>query len=428
MKKTIKITALALCLVMLICAFAACAEVQPLMTYGEKTLSVNVYQFLLSRMKGTLGYYGYEVGSESFWKTVVDMKGTTYDQYFCDIVKEQAIMYLVADVIFDEEGLSLSAEQEAKIDEIMARYLKNAGSENALNEQLLEFGINYEMLREIYILEAKMQLLKEHLYGKDGEKISSEVKEEYFNENYLGFRQIFLATYEYIILLDKDNQPIYFKDEKQTAIAYDTVNGKTKNDEYGKPIKDEFKNPVYYAEDGKIAYDKVNGVVGYLLTESGDRAVKSVTDERKAEIYEKVQQYFEKCNGDVALFEEYIELYDESEGSGVIYLNSETGYYATQNSSAAYFDEIAKKLSGLDAGECAIYESSYGFHLLCRYENKPGAYDEKENEDAFSNFYDDLISRLFEERCLERRGEVEIDEETFKGAPTMKAVGANIKY
>ena len=120
MKKTIKITALALCLVMLICAFAACAEVQPLMTYGEKTLSVNVYQFLLSRMKGTLGYYGYEVGSESFWKTVVDMQGTTYDQYFCDIVKEQAIMYLVADVMCDEQGLSLSAEQEAKIDEIIS--------------------------------------------------------------------------------------------------------------------------------------------------------------------------------------------------------------------------------------------------------------------------------------------------------------------
>ena len=428
MKKFIKTVALALCLIMLICAFSACAEAEPLMTYGEKTISVNVYQFLLSRMKGTLYYYGYDVGNEAFWKTVVDMNGTTYDQYFCNIIKEQTVMYLVADVMFDEQGLSLSAEQEAKIDEIMARHLKNAGSENALNEELMQYGVNSEILREIYILEAKIQVLKEHLYGKNGEKIDVTEKEEYFNENYVGFRQIFLATYEYVIDEDRFGDQVYYTDDKHTAIAYDTVNGKTKTDEFGKPIKDVLGNPEYFTEDGKIAYDKENGVLGYLLTESGDPAVVALSKEKKAELYGKAQQYLMDCNGDYALFEEYIALYDESESNGIIYLNSESGYYATQNSDAAYFDEITNTLAELDYGECAIYESSYGYHVLCKYENEAGAYDDKKNEDAFGSFYDDLISRLFEELCLERRGEVKIDEEVFAGALTMQEIGINIKY
>ena len=133
-------------------------------------------------------------------------------------------------------------------------------------------------------------------------------------------------------------------------------------------------------------------------------------------------------DGNVELFEEYIGLYDESEGDGVIYLNSSAGYYATQNQSAAYFDEIAGILMGLDAGECALYKSSYGYHVLCRYVNESGAYDKEENKDIFGDFYTDLISRLFEKLCADRAGDVEIDVDVFEEAPTIKEVGINVKY
>ena len=427
MKKTVKIIALLTCILLLLSAFASC-DAKQMMTYEDKTLSVNVYEFLLTRMKGTLYYYGYDVESESFWKTVVDMSGSTYDDYFSNLVKEQAMLYVVADALFEEEGLTLGSEEEARIDEILANFVDKAGSKNKLNASLKEYGVNYDILREIYILEAKMELLKEHLYGKSGEKIEDAEKEKHFNENYVAFRQIFLATYEYVIDEDRFGDQVYYTDEKHTAIAYDKVNGKTKNDEFGKPIKDVLGNPEYFTEDGKIAYDKKNGVLGYLLTESGDPAVVEFSDEKKSELYKSAQKYLADCNGKVDVFEEYIALYDESESDGVIYLNSSSGYYATQNQSAAYFDEIAKVLLSLGEGECAIYKSSYGYHVLCRYENESGAYDKEENKDGFGDFYSDLISRLFEKLCASRAGEVDIDGDVFDGAPTIKEVGINVKY
>ena len=427
MKKTVKIIALSLCLIMLLSFFASCGA-KELMTYEDKTLSVNVYEFLLSRMKGTLDYYGYDVDSESFWKTVAYMDGTTYDEYFCNTIKEQAINYIVADKLFDELGLTLSAKEEARVDEILAAYVKKAGNETKLNAELKEFGVNYDILREVYILEAKIEALKTHLFGKNGEKIAVADKDAYYRENYVAFRQILLATYEYVIDEDRFGDQVYYTDEEHSAIAYDKVNGKTKNDEFGKPIKDVLGNPEYFTEDGKIAYDKETGVLGYVMADKDNPAVVELSDEKKAELYTKAQQYTFDCNENAEKFDEYAKLYNESEGDGVIYLNCSAGYYASQNSAAAYFDEIAKVLLSLKPGECALYKSGYGYHVLMRCESEAGAYDKEENKDAFSNFYADLIARLFEKICAERASSVVIDEAVFEGAPTMKDVGSNAKY
>ena len=82
----------------------------------------------------------------------------------------------------------------------------------------------------------------------------------------------------------------------------------------------------------------------------------------------------------------------------------------------------------LDAGECALYQSEYGYHVLCRYENEPGAYDKEENKDIFDTFADDLISRLFEDMCAKLYDSVTVDSAVFGDAPTMKEVGINTKY
>ncbi len=427
MKKSVKIVAFLLCIICLLPSFAACGA-ETLMTYGDKELSVNIYEFLLSRMKGTLAYYGYEVEKESFWNTVTDMQGTTYDDYFRDTIKAQAVNYIVADKLFDEYGLSLSSDDEAQIDKLLKVYTDRAGSRSALNEELKEYGVNYNILRGIYLLEAKIELLKEHIYGKDGEKIGEAEKEEYFNGNYVAFRQIFLATYEYVIDEDRFGDQVYYTDDKHTAIAYDKVNGVTKRNEFGKEVKDILGDPEYYTEDGRIAYDRENGVLGYVTNNDGDKVIEALDDSAKAQLHTSAKKYAAACDGDVDLFEEHIELYDESENDGLIYLYSSAGYYAAQNDSVSYFDEIAEMLSELEEGECAVYTSEYGHHVICKYENEQGAYDKEENEDIFELFYDDLISRLFEELCSSRAGDVDVDQAVFDGAPSMKDVGTNTLY
>ncbi len=423
MKKNVKIIGFILCILCLSSALSACGT-KTMMSYDEKTLSVNVYEFLLSRMKGTLAYYGYEVDKDSFWNTVTDMDGTTYNDYFCETIKTQAKNYIVADKLFDEQGLSLTESDEEKIDKLMAAYVKKAGSKSALNEELKEFGVNYDILREIYVLEAKIELLKDHLYGKNGEKIDESEKEKYFNENYIAFKQIFLATYDYVTDIDRFGDVVYYTNDKHTAIAYDTATGKTKTNEFGKTVKDIFGDPEYYTSDGKIAYDREKGVIGYVTNEDGDKVVEEFDDAVKAELHEKAKEYLNKCNGDPEAFEEYL----KDDDTGIIYLFSSAGYYAAQNDAVAYFDEIAELLDSLDKGECALYKSSYGYHVLCKYDNERGAYDKKENEDVFKSFYEDLTSRLFEKLCESRFDDVKIDSEVFDSAPTMKEAAANTQY
>ena len=135
MKINTRIISLCLCLICLISVFTSCGA-KTVMRYEDKTLSVNVYEFLLSRMKGTLAYYGYEVGKDSFWNTVADMDGTTYDEYFCQTIKAQAMNYIVADKMLDEQGLEYGEVQEARIDELMDAYVKRAGSKSELNAEL----------------------------------------------------------------------------------------------------------------------------------------------------------------------------------------------------------------------------------------------------------------------------------------------------
>ena len=435
MKKTIKILSLCLVICLLCGSLAACAQQKTMMTLGDKTLSVNVYEFLLSRMKGTLGYYGYDITSESFWRTVVSSDGTTYDDYFCAEIEREAAYYLIADHLFDEYGLVLSEKEEKAIDDLMAKHEKTAGSRTALNEKLKVFGVNYDILREIYVIESKITALKEYLYGSDASKISSEQKQQYMDENYVCFEQIFIATYYYVTDLDRFDDVVYYTDEKHTSIAYDKVNGKTDIDEMGEVATDIFGDPEYYTEDGKIAYDKENGVIGYVYEKDKDgkytenRLVENFDDATKGQLYNTALEYAEVCNGNAQKFEEYLGLYGTEDTSSRMYLFASAGYYASLNASAAYFDDIAKELSKMDIGECRVVTSDYGYHVIFKRQNEQGAYSDKDMaESFFADFSDNITEYLWSKLCSEYIADVEIDKDVKNSAPNMKEVGANVQY
>ena len=140
--KLTKILCLCLVLCLTVASLVACGGGRAMMTLEDKELSVNVYEFLLSRMKGTLAYYGYDVYNDKFWKTVISSDGETYDDYFCATIRREAAHYLIADRLFDEYGLSLTDTDKAEIDELMAACVKRAGSRAALNSELKKFGVN----------------------------------------------------------------------------------------------------------------------------------------------------------------------------------------------------------------------------------------------------------------------------------------------
>lgn len=433
MKRTIKLVSLFMCLIMLVGAVSCASKGKAIMTVGEKSLSVNTYQFLLSRMKGTLKSYGYDVDNESFWKTIISADGMTYNDYFCANIMEQASRYVIAEHLFDKNGLTLTDDREEIVDGLMDKLVERAGSKNALNASLKEFGVNYKTLRDIYILETKIDMLKDHLYGDKGEKVSVEDKEEYLNSHYVAFGQMLIAGYYYII--DKDNfgDNVYYTDEKHTAIAYDTVNGKTKTDEFGLEKKDIFGKPEYYTEDGRIAYDKSKGVLGYTYDKSGNKLTAPYDDEKLAELYATSSQYALDADGDIEKFKELAKKHGEGEKDGdIMYLFSEAGYYAAQHPLYAYLDSITKELSKMEVGECrvvkATVEDRVTYHVIFKYEIEEGVYDSEAQKDVFSDFYEGVVAYLFEEECKKYESQIRIDQAVADSAPDMISVGANTLY
>ncbi len=430
MKKIFKRVALLLLCLILLCTFVACSgKGQVLLTLADKSMSLNEYRFLLSRMKGSLASYGYSVNSESFWRTVISSDGMTYADYFETSILQEASAYLISDYLFDRNGLVFTSDDEAKIDKLMDSLVEYSGSKTALNSTLKSFGVNYEMLKDIYVSEAKMALLKSHLYGENGEKLSKEDKETYLEENYVAFGQIFLATYYYAVDTDEFGDDVYYTDDKHTAICYDKENGRISINEFGDTETDIFGDTAYFTEAGRVAYDKENGVKSYILDEDGDNVMLSYDDEKAGEIFNTAAKYSAAANGDIELFSEYAELYDESLGEGKHnYLFSSAYYYESQGESFAYLDEIATKLSAMEVGQCAVVRSDFGCHIVCKYSFEEDPYDKEEYKDIFSDFYEGLADKLFSEECKEYEDAVKINAEVLKEAPSIEDVTANILY
>ena len=432
MKNFKKIITLFLCLAICISAISlsACGQKgKVLMSIEDKSITPSTYTLLLSRMKGTLSYYGYDVESEDFWNTIISLDGLTYDDYFSTTILEELSGYLIADYLFSFEGLELTKERENEVDAMMSALIKSAGSKTALNKSLKEFGVNIDMLREVYIIEAKIEQLKEHFYGKNGESIDGEVKQAYFEQNYVAFGQIFVPTYYYVTELDEFGDTVYYKDDKQTAIAYDTVNGETVTDEFGKLILDKFNNPVYYTTVGRIAYDKANGKIGYVKDKNGELITKLYSKDEIVKLYEKAKSYANECNGNIDTFLEYAKVYDGSDSLGEAqYLFNESGYYASQAQDFAYLDRIASALADMNVSDCRVIEGSYGYHVICKYQPEAQAYENEMYKNIFIDFNSNLIDVLFDKKCEEHEGKITIDYDVLDDAPSMSEVATNKLY
>ena len=429
-KIAIKLLCLALALFMTVPLLAACSN-NTVMELGEKKISTNIYEFLLSRMKGSFYNMGYDVESDDLWNMVFSINGMTYGEYFKTEVLHQTYTYLVTEFLFDKEGLTLPDESVKAIDELMDKLVERAGSKNKLNSELASFGVNYSMLKEIYTIEAKMLCLKEYYYGKNAEKISKADKDKYYEENYVCFKQVLLAGYFYACDTEDgslDGTPVYYTSSKADKIAYDTEKGSTRTDEFGKIVSDKFGDPIYYLEDGGIAYDKVNGQLKYLLDENENKVPCAYGKEKLGELKEEADS-LAALTLDAEGFDKLILEFSQSEGDNeIMYLLNSPSYYATQNSNAKYLDDIAAALGEMKVGETRVIASDYGYHIIYKYKNGDGAYEDEAYADVFDSFADDIIEQEFSKLCDSYESKVDLNEEVWKNAPGFSDVATNILY
>ena len=438
MKKiTVKIVSLLLALLMLTSCFTACSSLgNPLLKLGKTEFSENIYMLFLSRLKGNLSSavnYGSEALYSSFWDVIVSNDGTTREDSYKAQILDECKFYVAALNLFDELGLKLPDSYTSEIEQTLEDYLIGDadGSKAALNTILAPYGANYNVLKEAYLLEAKLAYLNEYLYGKGGSKIGAEILEEYYQANYLRFKHIFFYTYTPVYEVDENGNDIYFLDTTTKKVAYDTSAYK-RRDEAGKEVKDENGDIVYETSDGKIAYDKKNGQRLGVYDTNGYLVTRQFTQEELIEVSDHatlIMEALEGQEGNYTLFDSYVENYSEDEGS----LKYTNGFYMTAD---ANYDspEVLEAVVEMKNGEIRKIYSEYGIHIVMKYELDKTGYAKTENSDFFVNasngyfvFIDKLMSILISERLAPEISKVWVDEERYS-AISIKDLGANFYY
>ena len=431
-----RILSVILCLALLMGAVAmtACSRKgTTLLELNGYTISTNQYQLLLSRVKASLYYAGYSVDSSTFWDMVIDSEGNTYDQYFRNAALNDAKRYLAAAVIFDEEGLVLPQSYKDAIDEDIDEYIRDAGSKSALNNALSAYGVNVDMLRDLYELEAKYAYLQAHLYGAEGEKIAANVRYDYLTEHAVCFKQVLIRAFDYVYETDNNGDEIYYKVGENNAkinnIAYDTINGNTRLDEFEKTIVDKNGDAVYYLPNGSIAYDKTNGVRSVVYDANGVAKTVKYSAEELAEHKAAGEEIMTSVTkGDYAAFEALLAEYEVSGDDAFVTDSTYCFLYTTGDNDYDYLNDIADVLAESEEGVVRMVSSEYGYNVVMKYPIPEDAVTNTAYEDWFGDLTDRVTAKLFHNKCAPYMEKVSVSSDVFKALPSMKQVGTNYDY
>lgn len=431
-KRILRIAALLLTVILLLPLSTACASVgEPLLTLvaDGKTYaySVNLYELYLSAVKGNLVATGATVNgasaaSDKYWDTIdtIDGKLQTVNEYYLAQALKECKYALAGIYLFDKYGLSLSAEEQKKIEDDLNELVltDGGGSKNTLNSVLSAYGVNYDMMREHYTNKTKITAVQNYLYSLLGDN----VKKEYLDDNYVHFQQIFLAGYKYVyvtddlgdvIYYDADNKPLY----KETPYK-ETKNGTT----------------VYYADDTytHLSYDtdhgtpspKINSAgTGYETLEMTEEEWKNVTDRAN-------QIMTQLTNSSETDFETTMKKESDDPSAVETYTD---GYYLMRGTAtdAEYGDAysmILEALEKMQVGDVALIESTAGYHIIRKYENTEKAYEKTENKAWFEGFASGLTEQIYHTECDPLLSSITVDEALLSEAKNMKQVPVNHFY
>lgn len=438
MKTTLtrRLLAVLLCLTLVFGAvvMTACSDKgTPLLELNGYSISTNQYQLLLSRVKASLYYAGYSVDSLSFWDMIIDSNGNTYDQYFRNAALNDAKRYLAAAVIFDEEGLVLPQSYKDAIEEDIQEYIRDAGSKSALNNALSSYGVNVDMLRDLYLLEAKYAYLQAYLYGEKGEKVAANVRHEYLTEHAVAFKQVLIRSFDYVYETDLNGDEIYYKvgenNAKVNNIAYDTINGNPRQDEFDKTILDKNGDTVYYLPNGSIAYDKKNGVRSVVYDANGVAKTVKYSSEELAEHKAAAEEIMASvAKGDYAAFEALMDEYQVSGDDAFVTDGEFCFLYTTGDNAYDYLNDIADALSEVEEGTIRMVSSEYGYNVVMKYPIPEDAVTNTAYEDWFGDLTTRVVAKLFHAKCEPYMERVAVSNEEFANLPSMKQVATNFSY
>lgn len=446
MKKfTVRISAMLLVALMLILPLSSCGGGQKLLTLKADgktySISINLYELMLSATKGTLDAYNYTLeghrpSQDAFWDIMDTYDGEkmeTSNDFYRKKVLEDCKSYLLALYLFDKYELELTESAKKEIEDLMDELVKTDGdgSKAKLNSVLANYGVNYKMLKEYYTIKAKFKAVQEHIYSTTGPN----VKNEYVSEHYVHFYQLFLANYTYVYETDKNGDTIYYNTStnqilyKETEFTQTTATGGIEKDSKGQII--------YYTDVTRthISYDTEKGQPSYKIDKDGESYVtKPMTEDELDRLVERANDLYQDLQGvskDAFVAKVNAESDDKQ---AAIYTD---GYYlqkgmdfSASGQDYMYLDTIVEKLSdpNVKVGDVIMIPSPSGYHILMKCAPTDKAYEIEANNVWFSGFASALTAELFADRCDSYMEQINLNGKVYATAPDMKAVGVNYFY
>ena len=444
-KMFVRITAIFVVLLMLALPLSSCTSGKKLLTLKADgktySISVNLYELMLSATKGNLDAYNYTLqglrpSQDAFWEIMDTYDGKTFEtsnDFYRKKVLDDCKSYLLSLYLFDKFDLELSESAKEEIEDLMDELIKTDGdgSKTKLNSVLAEFGVNYKMLKEYYTIKAKFKAVQEHIYSTTGPNI----KNQYVNDHYVHFYQLFLANYTYVYETDKNGDIIYYNTAtnkilyKETEFTHADATGKVETDSKGQII--------YYTDVTRthISYDTKNGQPSYKIDADGESYVtKPMTEDELDKLVERANDLHQSLQG-VAKDTFVARANAESDDTQTaIYTD---GYYlqkgmdySASNQDFLYLDTIVEKLSdpAVKVGDVIMISSPSGYHILMKCSPTENAYELEANDVWFSGFATLLTGDLFADRVEPYRSQIELNQKVYAKAPSMKEVGVNYFY
>ena len=340
MKKIIRIAALVLAAVMMTLSLVSCSGMgTTVMELGGTVITENMIEFWLSRYKAQFVYYygdaicqQYDLDNiEQFWPIKDESgSGKSYDEIMSEFIYENAETYLCALYLFDQYGLSLPKETEDEIDAYIDELCQEnaSGSKSEFNSILETYGINRSQLRELYLIDEKVDYLQEYLFGVNGTLGVTKVdKDNYYRENYVRMRQICIF-----------------------------INECPELDSEGNLVND---------SKGNIKYRDMTAAETQAARERADAALKKIHSGTE---FPSVHNEYDENTMDDAY--------------ASIYMSKDSAMGAD-----AALEKIYTELQTMNVGDIRLIETESSLHIVQKLELQEGAYDDSANVDFFT-FYD----------------------------------------
>lgn len=286
MKKIISLVLL----IALAATLSACFKVDATVaTINGEKLKASLYNFCITNIKKQLKT-PVNVDSEEYWeKTLID--GKHVKEYSKEKALDDAIKLLLIAQKAKEQGITLTADDKASIENQKVRAKKDAGGSNKKYQQMLsEYGLNevsYSKILEYNIYRQKLMDQMQNNY-------TDEQIRDFYNNNMVNVKHVLILT------IDESTQmPLQGKLLEQQKQLAEEIFNKIKNGEDFEELRNKYNQDPDTSSTG-YTISKYSNMVEPFLSTSMSLQVGQVSDIIQTNYgYHIIKRYEHKDNNEI---------------------------------------------------------------------------------------------------------------------------------